>query len=128
MISTLIVDDEEDLCDFLAGILRERMGLDVKFALSGEEALRLIHEREWHIALIDLKLVTAVTGLDVIKAIRDQWPRAIVLAMTGYVDVGLRQKAEKLGVADYLEKPDDIEPNVLIDKIQALISKDKKLQ
>lgn len=126
MMTALIVDDEEDLCDFLAGILRERMGLDAHFVLSGEEALRLIREREWHIALIDLKLTTTITGLDVIKAIRDQWPSAIVFAMTGYVDAGLRQKAEKLGVVDYLEKPDDIEPNVLIGKIQALISKDKK--
>ena len=41
MANILIVDDEEDICDFLSDIL-QKMGLDVKYVFSGEDALSLI--------------------------------------------------------------------------------------
>ncbi len=122
MANILIVDDEEDICDFLSDIL-QKMGLGVKYVFSGEDALRLIENEKFEIAFVDLKLSTSVTGLNVIKAIRDKCPRTLVAAISGYVDVGLAQETRHLGVSDYLEKPRDIQPDNFMKKVQALLLK-----
>ena len=121
MKKALVVDDEEDICDFLTQIFREKLGFDVEALLSGEKALESIEKNEFQICVVDLKLSTSVTGLDVIKAIRMKWPRTIVVAMSGYIDIGLRQKAEHLGVTGFFEKPQDIRPDIFEAKIKALI-------
>jgi len=125
MLNALVVDDEEDICDVLKEEL-EVLGLDVVSAMTGEEALQLNETNEWKICLVDLKLATAITGLDVIKAIRSRWPKALVIAMTGYVDLGLRQETEKLGVAAYFVKPDDIRPDVFKGKIESILHQRKE--
>ena len=120
--NALVVDDEEDICDFLKEEL-ETMGFRVSTAISGEQAMSLIQSGEWDLLIADLKLSTAVTGLEVIKAMRQKCPRAVVAAMSGYVDVGLRQETEKLGIQCYLEKPGDVQPDVFCGKIQSLMGK-----
>ncbi|MCM8775031.1 MAG: response regulator [Candidatus Omnitrophica bacterium] len=120
----LVVDDEEDICDFLKHML-EDLGFETEYVLAGEEALRLIQAKEWQLVLVDLKLPSGVTGLHLIDAIRRQWPKTVIAAMSGYVDVGLRQETEKLGVHDFLEKPDDINPDVFVPRIKALLPKIK---
>lgn len=121
MFNALVVDDEEDISEILAEEL-EKLGLNTVSATTGEAALRLTDANEWKICIVDLKLVTAITGLDVIKAIRSRQPRAIVIAITGYVDIGLKQETEKLGVTAYFGKPDDLRPGVFERKIQEILS------
>jgi CheY-like chemotaxis protein len=41
--------------------------------------------------------------LEVIREIKTRWPDTHVIAMTGYVDVELRQQSEKLGVDRFIE-------------------------
>ena len=120
MVNFLIVDDEEDICDFLCMVL-QKMNFNVKYALSGEDALSLIQKEEFDVAIIDLKLPTSITGLNVIKTIRDKYPKTIVVAMSGYVDIGLAQETSRLGVSDYFEKPRDIKPDIFLKKIQVLL-------
>lgn len=122
MANILIVDDEEDICDFLSDIL-QKMGVAVKYVFSGEEALKLIAGEKFDIAFVDLKLSTSITGLNVIKAIRDRCPQTIVAAMSGYIDVGLAQETRHLGVSDYLEKPRDIQPDAFAKKVQLMLRK-----
>ena len=121
MNKAMVVDDEEDICEFLTQILKENLGFDVVVALTGEKALELVATNEFQLCVVDLKLSTAITGLDVIDAIRKKWPRTKVVAMSGYVDIGLRQKAEHLGVIGFFEKPQDIRPDLFESKIKALI-------
>ncbi len=122
MANILIVDDEEDICDFLSDVIK-KMDIGVKYVFSGEDALRLIENEKFDIAFVDLKLSTSITGLNVIKAIRDKHPKTLVAAMSGYVDVGLAQETRHLGVSDYLEKPRDIQPDNFMKKVQALLLK-----
>ena len=119
--TVLIVDDEEDICDFLCQILN-RLGLETAFAVTGEQAVELIAKKHWHLCVIDLKLSTAVTALDIMKAVREKSPDTIVVAMSGYIDLKLREQAEKFGVHDYLEKPGDLGPEVFSEKIKTLLS------
>lgn len=121
MFNALVVDDEEDICEVLAEELA-KTGLEPVSATTGEEALRLTEKNDWKLCVVDLKLATAITGLDVIKAIRSRRPKAVIIAMTGYVDIGLQQETEKLGVKAYFGKPDDIRPDVFSAKVKGILS------
>jgi len=123
MKTAMIVDDEEDICDFLSRILTERFEMEVSTALSGEIALEKLKNNDFDICIVDLKLSTAITGLDVIGEIRKKNVHTKVIAMSGYIDVGLRQTAERLGVVDFFEKPRDIQPNNFEAKIKFLLLK-----
>lgn len=121
MTDVLIVDDEEDICDYLKDIL-EHMSLGCRFVLTGEDALKIIGKEPFKVYLVDMKLSTAVTGLEVIKEIRVRIPHAVIVAMTGYVDQTLKQETERQGVSVYLEKPADLNIDTFTDKIKALLS------
>ena len=122
MIDVLIVDDEEDICDFLTQI-SEELGFKAAFALTGEEALKLIDQNGVKVCVIDLRLSTAMSGIDVIKAIRARKPETVLAAMSGYIDVGLKQEAERFHVSAYLEKPTDLKPGAFTAKLKDLMSK-----
>ncbi|MBI4971752.1 MAG: response regulator [Candidatus Omnitrophica bacterium] len=121
MANLLVVDDEEEICDFVKEVLTE-LNVDVKSVLTGEDAMELIKQQEWDIAMVDLRLSTSITGLDVIREIKEKRSKTYVIAMTGYVDVDLRQKAEKLGVNYFLEKPGGLLIKALTSKINEIIS------
>ena len=122
MTDVLIVDDEEDICDFLMHI-SEEMGFKTIFALTGEEALKLIDQDGIKVCVVDLKLSTAMSGIDVIKAIRARRPETVIAAMSGYVDVGLKHEAERYNVSAYLEKPTDVKPEIFSEKLKSLMEK-----
>lgn len=116
----LVLDDEEDICEFLEGELKE-MGFTACHALTAEAALELIEKEHYDIFLVDFKLSTRLTGLDVIKIIRKNQPDAIVVVMTGYIDIDFKQQAEKLKVNGFLMKPDDVQMDVFPKKIQSIL-------
>lgn len=115
----LIVDDEEDICEFLREELAH-LGFEAVTATTGEKAIELAAQVQIRLAVVDLKLSTAVTGLEVIREIRRRRPEAKIIAMTGYVDVGLRQETEKLGADAYFGKPDDLQPEIFARKIRVI--------
>lgn len=125
MPNVLLVDDEEDICDFLKEQLEE-VGYKVFTAFSGEKAIEIIRNQQLDLAVIDLRLSTVLTGIDVIKAVQEKWPEAAVIAMSGYVDINLRQETGRLGVEAYFVKPDDVHPEIFIRKIQELLTRPKK--
>ncbi len=100
----LVVDDEEEICDYIRDILEEE-GHEVRQAFCGEDVSDLIEKKNIHIAFVDLKLSTAMSGLDVIKLLKDTCPNIKIAAMTGYVDAYLKQQTDQLGVSLFLEKP-----------------------
>ena len=125
MPNAILVDDDEEICVFLKEQL-ESIGFSVKSAVSGDLVLPMIDQQEVHLAIVDLRLLTAVTGLDVIRHVKNQWPNAMVIAMTGYVDIGLRQDTRKAGVHGYFIKPDDLQPGVFQEKIKVIMNQTQK--
>ena len=120
MYDVLIVDDEEDIGDFLCQVL-EQIHLKGKFVVTGEEAVRLVDEHDFKLMIVDLKLSTTMTGLDVIQKVSERRPKMKIVAMSGYVDMGMKQQAEKFGVIDYLEKPIDLRTEVFLKKVGAVL-------
>ncbi len=109
----LIVDDEEEICEFLKELLAAE-GLEVDAVIAGERAVELCKSQAYDLAIVDLKLQTAASGLDVIKFIRENQPATKVICITGYVDVALKHHAEQFKIDCFAEKPSAIRPDVIL--------------
>ncbi|WP_028321348.1 sigma-54-dependent transcriptional regulator [Desulfatiglans anilini] len=113
----LIVDDELIVRESLAGWL-ERDGHQLKTASSGEEALAMIEESRFDIILLDIKM-GGMSGLDVLKAVKENDPDIAVIMITAYGSVNTAVEAMKHGATDYLMKPfDPDELGILIERIE----------
>ena len=115
-IKILIVDDELIMRESLAGWL-ERDGHAVQTAASGEEALEKIEEIHFDILLVDIKM-EGISGLDVLRKVKESDPDAEVVMITAYGSIPSAIEAMKDGAFDYMLKPfDPNELGVLIEKI-----------
>jgi two-component system response regulator MprA len=99
----LVVDDEPDLRDALARVLRLD-GHDVLLAGDGVEALR-VWERDGPDAVVLDVLMPALGGLDVCQARRSAGDRTPILMLTARDTVTDRVAGLDAGADDYLVKP-----------------------
>ncbi|HEY7317027.1 MAG TPA: response regulator [Candidatus Binatia bacterium] len=115
-ISILAVDDEQNLLELLMTVLGKR-GFKVKTALNGIEALKLLDQESFELALLDLKM-GPVNGVQLLKEIKGRHPITKVIMMTAYPTNETRAEASVNGASAYLTKPVDIQK--LVDTINAL--------
>ncbi len=115
-VSILAVDDEQNLLELLITVLGKR-GFKVKTALNGIEALRLLDQESFQLALLDLKM-GPLNGVQLLKQIKDRRPIIKVIMMTAYPTNETRTQASANGASAYLTKPVDIQK--LVDTINSL--------
>jgi two-component system response regulator PilR (NtrC family) len=104
----LIVDDESSLADFLC-LLFQGEGYDVATAGSVEEARKNLERSSYDLVLCDI-LMPDGNGLELlreIKMLNGGGPQVIM--MTAYTSTKSAIEAMKLGAADYVSKPFDVE-------------------
>jgi DNA-binding NtrC family response regulator len=101
----LIVDDEQIVRDSLSKWFREE-GYQVGTAESATEALTRLAERQWDVALVDIKM-PGTDGIELQRRLADVNPGLIVIIMTGYASVESAVQALKNGAYDYVTKPFD---------------------
>lgn len=102
-INILVVDDEEIVRDSLSGWLEED-GYHVVKAENGRKALERLPERDWNLAMVDLKM-PGMDGIELMEEIRKVRPDTTVIIMTAYATVDTAVKAMKHGAYDYIVKP-----------------------
>jgi len=107
MAHILILDDEQPLLQSLTLELG-RGGHTSLPAETGAEALRLLETRSIDMAILDVQLPD-ISGLEVLRKIREEMPEVPVLMVTAYASVDSAVEAMKEGALDYLEKPLDLE-------------------
>jgi len=117
----LIVDDDPDFRENLSGILRED-GYAPVTAATGKDAMKRAEEDEFAVALIDLKLED-MSGLDVMKEIKECSPMTEGIFVTGYASQSSAIDAVKLAAYSYVEKPFNV--GQLLETIQMAIEKQK---
>jgi two-component system response regulator PilR (NtrC family) len=104
----LIVDDESSLADFLA-ILFQGEGYDVTTAGSVDEARKCLERASFDLILCDI-LMPDGNGLDLLRDIKAGGAGGPqVIMMTAYTSTKSAIEAMKLGAADYVSKPFDVE-------------------
>jgi len=101
----LIIDDDEGVCYSLARLLSndERRVTAVQTPEAGFEALR---GEDPDLVLLDVKIPGA-DGLELLRTIRKQRPRQLVVMMTAHGTTETAIEAMKRGAYDYLMKPFD---------------------
>ena len=98
----LIVDDDASFGGMVSEILNER-GCDAVRATDPGEALALLTERIFAVAVLDLVMPT-MSGLDLAERIRSASPETEILILTGHADVESAIEGIHRGVFDYLQK------------------------
>ncbi len=102
----LIVDDEVSLCSLLE-VFFQKKGYETVSAYTVAEGLRLLDGSEPVLAMVDLALGNG-SGLTLVKALVERYPRAPVVVMTAYGTVEKAVEAVKLGAFDFISKPFDM--------------------
>ncbi len=103
MNNILVVDDEEILQDVL-GLLLRKEGHRPIVAKSGEEALMLYEKETIDLVLLDLML-PGMSGLEVLRQIRQRDPDQVVIIVTAYSSIEGAIEAMREGAFHYIPKP-----------------------
>jgi signal transduction histidine kinase len=99
----LVVDDEQDIVRVLQKIL-EISGYQVVTAASGAEALKVVKEENPVLVLLDY-MMPDLTGLDVLRAIKEYSEDIYVIMVTGRGSEEVAANVMKAGASDYVIKP-----------------------
>ena len=102
----LIVEDETIMRESLRDWLTDS-GYQVDTAEEGEEALKTIAERDFGVAILDLKL-PGKDGIEVLREAKKKSPQLKGIIITAYPSVQTAVEAVKEGAVDYLPKPFDL--------------------
>lgn len=104
MAKILVVDDEKNLRLVVQKEL-SRQGHEVDIATNGEEAWKLLEEKDYDVILSDIDM-PVMDGMELLRSVREKMqntPEMIML--TGQATVETAIEAMKLGAYDYLTKP-----------------------
>ena len=100
----LVVDDEESVRYSFAKLLPQ---YEVTGAKDGTEALQLMERSLPDLVILDIQM-PGLSGLEVIKKIKDLWPQIPVLMITAHGDSDRVIAAMRHGAYDYIVKPFDV--------------------
>lgn len=101
----LIIDDEADIRDIVAGILSDE-GHGTRVARNSDEALAAVTARRPQLVFLDIWLQgSKLDGLQVLSLIKEQHPALPVVMISGHGNIETAVAAIKLGAYDFIEKP-----------------------
>lgn len=110
----LIVDDEADIRELVAGILDDE-GYDVRTAHDSDSALAAIGDRRPSLVFLDIWLQgSRLDGLALLDVVKKQHPELAVVVISGHGSIETAVSAIKRGAYDYIEKPFKADRLVLI--------------
>lgn len=124
MAKILFLEDENTIREVLSEYMRVAEH-EVTECKNEEEAISLIDRGEiFDIAILDIR-VPKVSGLDVLKRIKDRYGESVgTIMLTAYSDINTQIEAFNYEADDYIVKP--ASPIILLKRIQALYRRLKK--
>jgi DNA-binding NtrC family response regulator len=99
----LIVEDDDGLRQ-VTQVQLEREGYETNSAVSAELALPILEQSPQQLVILDLHL-PGMSGLELLKRIRMDYPETAVIVMTAFGTVKTAVEAMKAGAYDYITKP-----------------------
>jgi two-component system, NtrC family, nitrogen regulation response regulator NtrX len=110
----LIVDDEADIRELVAGILKDE-GHTTRLAADSDQALKEIEARRPGLIFLDIWLQgSRLDGLDLLDLIKKDNPELPVVIISGHGNIETAVSAIKRGAYDYIEKPFKADRLVLV--------------
>ena len=110
----LVVDDEADIRDIVAGILDDE-GYRTRTARNADEALAAIEARRPNLVFLDIWMQgSRLDGLQLLDVMKDRHPDVPVVMISGHGNIETAVSAIKRGAYDYIEKPFKADRLVLV--------------
>ena len=110
----LIVDDEADICELVAGILEDE-GYAARTARDADGALAAISARRPNLVFLDIWLQgSRLDGLELLNEIKAQHPEVPVVMISGHGNIETAVAAIKRGAYDFIEKPFNADRLVMV--------------
>src|SRR5438477_10560586 len=110
----LIVDDEADIRDLVAGILQDE-GYVTRTARDSDDALNQVAARRPNLVFLDIWLQgSRLDGLQLLDAVKQQHPDLPVVMISGHGNIETAVAAIKQGAYDFIEKPFKADRLVLV--------------
>ncbi len=101
----LVVDDETDIRDLVAGILEDE-GFRTRTARNADEALTAVQARRPNLVFLDIWLQgSRLDGLQVLELIKASHPEVPVVMISGHGNIETAVSAIQKGAYDFIEKP-----------------------
>ena len=120
--SILVVEDDAGLREALIDTL-EMSGIDCVAADSAEQAMILLKQNSYSLVVSDVQM-GAMSGLDLLRSIKLNYPELPVLMMTAYATINDAVEAMRLGAIDYMAKP--FAPEVLLNMVSRYLPEKEK--
>ena len=110
----LVVDDEADIREIVAGILDDE-GYRTRTARNADEALAAIEQRRPNLVFLDIWMQgSRLDGLQLLDVMKDRHPDVPVVMISGHGNIETAVSAIKRGAYDYIEKPFKADRLVLV--------------
>jgi two-component system nitrogen regulation response regulator NtrX len=110
----LIVDDEADIRELVAGVLGDE-GFETRTAAHAEGALMALAERRPNLVILDVWLQgSSMDGIELLDAMKSRDPTLPIVVISGHGNLDTAVAAIKRGAYDYIEKPFQAEQLLLV--------------
>lgn len=119
-VRVLFVDDEEDIVEAYAALLRVLFGWSVTPALSGKEALRHLRKEEFDVIVSDYRM-PQMSGLEFLRKAKQVAPRTPFVMLTAYGDPDLEADSFGAGADRFLGKSEN--PRAVAASIQEILGR-----
>ncbi len=124
-VRVLVVDDEAPARNVLALVLAQ-IGLRCEKAANGEQALRILEEKQTDVVISDLQM-PGISGMELLAKVRQLYPHLVFLVVTGTDDIQVGIRAMQEGADDYLVKPFQVDASVVSTSLARALHK-KRLE
>lgn len=114
MSSILIVDDERDIRELIADILRDE-GYTVRLAGNSDSCMAEINAEAPALMILDIWLKDSrMDGIDILKTVKRSNPDVPVVIISGHGNIEIAVAAIRQGAYDFIEKPFNIDQLMVV--------------
>jgi two-component system nitrogen regulation response regulator NtrX len=114
MADILIVDDERDIRELIADILKDE-GYSTRLAANSDECMAALNAEPPALIILDIWLKDSrMDGIDILKAVRRDNPGVPVVIISGHGNIEIAVAAIKQGAYDFIEKPFNIDQLLVV--------------
>jgi DNA-binding NtrC family response regulator len=108
----LVADDDPSILEILKLGFRTR-GYEVITASDGKSAIQAIEQNRPDLLVLDIEM-PHLTGIEVLRHLRKDWPTLPVVIMTAHGTISLAVEAMKEGATEFITKPFEMEQLLLV--------------
>ena len=114
MSDILIVDDERDIRELVADILKDE-GFETRLAANSDEAIAALNDHPPALMVLDIWLKDSrMDGIDILKQVKRNNPDVPVIIISGHGNIEIAVAAIKQGAYDFIEKPFNIDQLMVV--------------